>query len=230
MWALARGRPLVVPGRPAPALIAHATNSEARASSAIDAGADWVEVDIWGHSGAIEVRHERRTPVLPLLFEKWYVRFPGDTARRLAGILGALPPDVGVFFDLKDNHSATRDAIRSVFQDARGRRMAASSQLWHALRPLGAACEGLDLFYSVDSPAKLDLLLSVIRRDRQVAGVSARASLLQAPTVRALHDCGLQVVAWTVDDPDRAAELARWGVDGITTHVPRAIREALTPS
>jgi glycerophosphoryl diester phosphodiesterase len=28
------------------------------------------------------------------------------------------------------------------------------------------------------------------------------------------------VNVWTVDDPDRMLELARWGVDGIVTNVP----------
>jgi glycerophosphoryl diester phosphodiesterase len=37
-----------------------------------------------------------------------------------------------------------------------------------------------------------------------------------------LHDRGYLVVAWTVDDGERAMELARWGVDGVTTNaVPR---------
>lgn len=38
------------------------------------------------------------------------------------------------------------------------------------------------------------------------------------------HDAGLQVNVWTVDDPERIAELAEFGVDGIITNVPdRAI-------
>jgi len=28
----------------------------------------------------------------------------------------------------------------------------------------------------------------------------------------------LQVVAWTVDNPERARELVSWGIDGLTTH------------
>lgn len=36
----------------------------------------------------------------------------------------------------------------------------------------------------------------------------------------AAHAMGLKVNVWTVDDPERIAELARWGVDGIVTNVP----------
>ena len=38
------------------------------------------------------------------------------------------------------------------------------------------------------------------------------------PLIERLHDRGFAVIAWTVDDPDRARELIEWGVDGITTH------------
>jgi glycerophosphoryl diester phosphodiesterase len=35
------------------------------------------------------------------------------------------------------------------------------------------------------------------------------------------------VVAWTVDDADRAQEIASWGVDAITTHRPGEVRAHL---
>lgn len=38
---------------------------------------------------------------------------------------------------------------------------------------------------------------------------------------------GLEVNVWTVDDPDRIAELARWGVDGIITNAPDVARQVL---
>jgi glycerophosphoryl diester phosphodiesterase len=41
--------------------------------------------------------------------------------------------------------------------------------------------------------------------------------LLDETTITALHAAGLTVVAWTVNDPERAAELVAWGVDGLTT-------------
>lgn len=44
-------------------------------------------------------------------------------------------------------------------------------------------------------------------------------NLTQA-TVDACHAAGLQVNTWTCDDPERMAELIRWGIDGIVTNVP----------
>jgi glycerophosphoryl diester phosphodiesterase len=74
------------------------------------------------------------------------------------------------------------------------------------------------MFYSADVPARLDLLLSVAERDQRPSGISCRHTLLTENTIARLQRLGLVVVAWTVDELDRAAELARLGVDGITTH------------
>src|SRR5205823_10800602 len=38
--------------------------------------------------------------------------------------------------------------------------------------------------------------------------------------VDAAHRAGLAVNVWTVDDPDRMAELAGWGVAGLLTNYP----------
>ena len=42
-------------------------------------------------------------------------------------------------------------------------------------------------------------------------------------------DLALLVVAWTVDDIDRAAELVGWGVDGLTTHRVAEMRAEFAP-
>ncbi len=46
---------------------------------------------------------------------------------------------------------------------------------------------------------------------------------LTAERVKAMHDAGLKVNCWTVDDPNRAEELAAWGVDFITTNILQGV-------
>ena len=66
-------------------------------------------------------------------------------------------------------------------------------------------------------------------RDLRPRGVSCRHSLLTPRVVEALHAKDLLVVAWTVDDIDRAAELVGWGVDGLTTHRVAEMRAEFAP-
>jgi glycerophosphoryl diester phosphodiesterase len=50
---------------------------------------------------------------------------------------------------------------------------------------------------------------------------------LDAGNVKKIHDAGLQCHVWTVDDPAKARELVKAGVDSITTNRPGALRKEL---
>ena len=52
-------------------------------------------------------------------------------------------------------------------------------------------------------------------------------ALLDADFVKAVHDAGLELYVWTVNDAARARQLATFGVDGITTDRPGWLREQL---
>ena len=53
------------------------------------------------------------------------------------------------------------------------------------------------------------------------------AELIDASLISAAHALGFTVIAWTVNSAPHARELAAWGVDGICSDVPDAIRTAL---
>lgn len=210
-----------LPGRNGPAIIAHGGgNSVDHVRDYVAAGADYLEVDLWIHRGRFEARHERRVRMLPLLFEKWYLRRVPSTHYGLVELLeAAAGSSAGIFLDLKNGGAEAAGAISRVIAEADVTpRIVASSQQWRALRAVAEQLPQVDTFYSIDVRAKLDLFLSVSDRDVRPRGVSCRHSLLSAPIVRRLRDRGLLVVAWTVDDPERARELVEWGVHGITTH------------
>jgi glycerophosphoryl diester phosphodiesterase len=54
--------------------------------------------------------------------------------------------------------------------------------------------------------------------DRGHVALNPRHEAITPDLVTAAHDLGLQLVAWTVDDPERMRELASWGVDAIITN------------
>ena len=207
-------------------MIAHGQgNTLELAEAALAGGADMLEVDLWIHRGRFEARHERRFPrPLPLLFEKWYLkpapRRPVDLDRlaRLAEGRG------GIFLDLKNGGEAVVPMVHRTASERPGVPIAASSQHWGTLRALAAAIPGMPLYYSIAVQAQLDLFLSLQPRDGRPAGVSCHHTLLAEPIIAELQSRGLEVVAWTVDEPERAAELAALGVAGITTgRVPEIV-------
>ncbi len=202
-----------------PAVIAHgAGNSRDALADAVGAGADYIEVDLWFRNGRFEARHERRLRGLPLLFERWYLRLPPRRPVGLEELFERTTGSVGLFLDLKNGGAPAAELLSRTAEAARPPRLVISSQWWHILRSVGRCLTGAVLLYSVDAEPKLDLALSVAERDPLAAGISCRESLLTPGAVARAHELGLAVVAWTVDAPERAAELASWGVDGITTH------------
>lgn len=62
-----------------------------------------------------------------------------------------------------------------------------------------------------------DELIARLKADRM--DIDILHTSLTEDRVKAMHEAGLKVNCWTVDDPERAAELAAWGVDFITTNI-----------
>ena len=63
--------------------------------------------------------------------------------------------------------------------------------------------------------------------ERGVDAINVNHRGLTAEDVRAAHDAGLRVNAWTVNNPRRIHQLAEMDVDGIITDHPGATRETL---
>lgn len=230
MEASTAGSPArLIPGLTRPALIAHgAGNTAERARQAVAEVADFLEIDLWVHRGRFEARHERAFYPLPLLFEKWYLRLAPRHPFGLAQLLRATSGGPEVFLDLKNGGATAATLVRRALDEADGRRrLVASSQHWPTLRAVRDVAPEVTLLYSIDVRAKLDLFLSIAARDPGPRGVSCRQQLVTRELVERLHGHGLLVVAWTVDDVDRAEELAAWGIDGITTHRVAEIRQRL---
>ena len=62
-----------------------------------------------------------------------------------------------------------------------------------------------------------DAMIEKLKADRM--DIDAHHASLTEERVNALHAAGITINCWTVDDPDRAATLAAWGVDQITSNI-----------
>ncbi len=222
----APGSPWLETERRHPFLIAHRANSSDAVTRYLDASADFLEIDLWVHGSAFESRHERAMYPVPLLVERWYVKRRAPHFE-LTDSVSVIDSRANLFLDLKNGGHSVIPLIRETLRRFPGLHISASATDWATLRVLHDNVHDVDVFYSMETPERVDLFLSVFDRDRRAVGVSCRARLLTPPLVDHLHDLGLKVVAWTVDEADRARRLADWGVDALTTHDPAALRTAL---
>jgi glycerophosphoryl diester phosphodiesterase len=57
--------------------------------------------------------------------------------------------------------------------------------------------------------------------------ISLRKRTVGERLIEACHEQGIQVYVWTVDEEDEMKKFASWGVDGIYTNRPGALKQLL---
>lgn len=183
---------------------------------ALAAGVDAIECDFWHDRGRLALRHERKLPALPVWYDRWYIRFSiGELS--LPDLLREINFRSELFLDIKSATPQAAEAVLRLYHDNESMmpRTLVSSREWRLLEQLGEAGTEMRMFYSVGRASGLEALLRRAKASPRPAGTSIRHTLLSADAVERLHDAGLQVFAWTVNNRHRAEELLGWGVDGL---------------
>jgi len=183
---------------------------------ALAVGVDAIECDFWHDHGRLTLRHERKLPVLPVLYDKWHLRFAwGELS--LPALLREINFRAELFLDIKSATPKAASVVLDLYHDneAMMPRTIVSSPQWRLLDQLAAAGTEMRMCYSVKNAAGIDALFRRCERDLPPAGTSMRHTLLSEVLVARLHAAGLKIYAWTVNTRHRAQELRAWGVDGI---------------
>lgn len=228
--------PLVIGHRGASA--DHPENTVAAFRGAVAQGADWVELDVrLNRVGELVVHHDPHYGDGRSVWSTPLAEAPEGTVD-LGAALDACG-SMGVNVEVKNSPGDLGDApyhhevVDAVAELLVGRRAAqpevdllVSCFDLPTLDRFRAAATGVPTGYLVlDAAAEADLLARTAD-----GGHDAVHPWDPFVTAALLEECarrGLRCNTWTVDDLDRAAELARLGVDGIVTNVPGRLRAAL---
>lgn len=238
--------------KPVPLIIAHRGASEDAPENTLDAfrlawkqGADAVEMDLRSTSdGRIAVLHDAdlrrvagdsRLVNLVTAEELRTIsasrgrngRWSEVTVPLLENVLAEVPSGRRVFLEIKEG-AGMLPHLRRVIESG----TLSGSQitlLCFDCAVLAAAKKqmpAVDAAWVVDYPSVLGFERLVSRALRlHLDAIDVRMSWpLDERRVNRAHEEGLKVFVWTVDDPVRAREFARVGVDGITTNVPLRLR------
>jgi len=221
-----------------PEIIAHRGASRERPENTLaafiraqDVGADAVELDIHLTGDGVPVVHHDPVPanapqaelagrpISTLTFEQLAAfRVGGEPIPRLGDVLAAVGRRLTVYCELKGAGTAapTLALLASKGTPAAvhafdHRQVALARQLAPTV-PRGV----LEASYHVDPTAAM---ASVDARD-----LWQQWELIDEPLVRAAHQRGGRVIAWTVDDPGAMRNLAAMGVDALCTNDPALAR------
>jgi len=202
--------------RPYVAIAHRAGNNLHQLDVALDAAVDAIECDFWHARGRLVLRHERKLPGIPVLFDKWFMRWAWGVIS-LRRLLREIDFRADLFLDIKSASPRAADAVLELHRDhdAMMPPTDVSSNQWKLLDRIGMAGTDMRMFYSVGKQDGINALLRRVEREHPPAGTSMRHTLLTEAVVQRLHAAGLTVYAWTVNNDTRARELLSWGVDGI---------------
>ncbi len=207
-------------------LVGHRAANAADTLQAAQGHVNVVEADVHLFHGRLEVRHAKTLGPLPILWEQWHLLPRGTHRPLLPGLLAAAAPlATDLMLDLKGPDPRLAGAVRRAAAVWEGeRRLIVCSRIWRTVDRLRASADVRTL-HSVGNPRELRAL---VRRYRPGAleGVSVDHRLLTPEVVATLRERADVVWAWIVNDPHRAALLARWGVTGFISDTPAALRPA----
>ena len=196
--------------------IAHrAGNSRVLLREALESGVDAVEADLRLDGDQLVARHDRRFPLLPLYYDKWYARWRSEPQVDLDEILDCLDGKAALFVDIKSTSARALDMLLATL---RRRRVVAGTRIsgthWHLLRRLHEEEPGLRLHYTIGDLESLDRFQQLLEG---VRGVSIHEALVDEELAARFQARGIEIVAYHVDQLARAQQLREWGVSGITS-------------
>lgn len=202
-----------------PFVVAHrAGNDLARLRAAEELGVDLVEADVRLWWRRLEVRHLKTLGPLPVLWDRWELANPFAPRLQLRDLLTRIRPGTGLMLDLKGVESRLAGLVLAELPP--GRPVTISARNPRLLEPF-AGQEHVRRIRSVGSPRGMRALL---RRDLAgLDGVAADVRLLDAGTVAELRDRTGCVLAWPVNDAERATALIDLGVEGLISDRPEAL-------
>jgi hypothetical protein len=183
-----------------------------------------VEADVRLYRGCLEVRHLKTVGPVPLLWDRWQVVAPWRPRLQLSELLAAISDKTELVLDLKgrDERLATRAraAIEPYFDR---RRFTVCARRWSMLDAFVG--HPVRRVHSVGNARQLRGLLRRFAGER-LDGVAIHERLLDTESISSLQAIADVVMTWPVNQPERALELVRLGVNGLITDDVPAIARA----
>lgn len=199
--------------RPIMAVAHNAGNDVATARRAVQQGADVIEIDVLLWDGRLRAAHHR--PASPISHAAWAVRPP----QTLADAWQAARTAPAIQLDIKDASPELVPLLIAFISARQGEtRVIVSGPDLAALDQIGAALPEVQRVLSIGNRCVLASVRSDSAPLSTLAGVSARANVLDADDVAWFQEHGLFVLAWTIDDFPGLQRVLDLNVDAVSTN------------
>jgi glycerophosphoryl diester phosphodiesterase len=200
----------------------HSENTIGAFAEAVSLGVDGIELDIHATSDGVPVViHDsslartlaQEAQVTELTFERLGLIAP--TVPSFAKVLDIVGSALHI--DIEVKQAGIEREVLNLLASFPDSRWSISCFDWRVLEQFRRLHNDCDLWLL--SPIYTNELVDTARQLRATAGALYDPSITEE-TIKSAHSAGLKVMAWTVNDVDRARELAVWGLDMLCTDAP----------
>ncbi len=225
-----KNKPLIIGHRGA---MGHETeNSMASIQKALDLGVDMIEIDVFNiASGETVVFHDERVERLTNgggrieeynMYDMRQLILEGNhRIPILQDVLKLINNEVRLNIELKGKNTSDRvNFITNYYVENRGweaKNFLISSFHWDELRSMRAINPDMAIAVLTEG----DPLEAIdIAKELNAEAINPSYTTLTAENVKAIHDAGFKVYAYTVNEPEDIARMTDYGVDGIFINYP----------
>lgn len=221
-------------------------NTVAAAKLAWELGADAVEVDIHlSKDNRVMVIHDKdtkrtcngkknleikKTPSILLRDLDagiWKDKeFKGERIPYLSEIIKTIPEGKTLVVEIKCGKEAISPLERAIEKSGKGEQIVFISFGWNTIVETQKAFPNNKCYWLSSLKPGLKKKMDQAAEEG-LAGVNLKHSIIDEELVAHAKDKGLEMLSWTVDDPEVAKRLTEIGVTGITTNRPKWLKEEM---
>jgi glycerophosphoryl diester phosphodiesterase len=183
-----------------------------------------VEADVRLYRGRLEVRHLKTAGPIPILWDRWELQSSWRRQLRLHDLLAATSAETELVLDLKGPRKRLAKCVLRAIEPYLGeRQFTVCARRWRLLEPFAGT--PVRRIHSVGSSRQLREALHRFAGHR-LEGISIHERLVDRETMASVREIADLVMAWPVNEPERARALLRLGVGGLITDDATALSRA----
>lgn len=210
-------------------------NTLASIQKALDLGVDMIEIDVFKiESGEIAVFHDERVERLTNgggnieeynVFDMKRLTLEGNhKIPLLQDVLKLIDNQVALNIELKGSNTADRvNHIAEYYSRERGwdaDNFIISSFKWDELRKMREINDSIQIaILTEENP--LDAI--EVAKELKATAINPNFKTLNGENVTKIHEEGLKIYTWTVNEPEDIQKIKDLGVDGIITNYPERV-------
>lgn len=221
-------------------------NTVAAAKLAWELGADAVEVDVHlSKDNRVMVIHDKdtkrtcsgkknleiaKTPSVLLRDLDAGIwkgeEFKGEKIPFISEIIETIPEDKTLVIEIKSNKDIIPALKRSVDKSGKKEQIVFISFGWQTILAVNEAFPDNKSYWLTSLKPGLKKKIPQIAKEG-LAGINLKHSIIDEEIVAVAKQNNLEVLSWTIDDPEEAKRLTELGVTGITTNRPKWLKEEM---